>query len=554
MKQLRTPLLLCALILAAGNLAAQESGVRPDPEAVARLLAEPLPPDFHLPGASPTEKRIEYHARDVRVHDVFAQIREITHRNIVVAPEVTATFSGDLFDLTAEEAIDLVCRSTGLQARDEGAFIFIAPAETGSRLYELEYARAEDVVSVLKPMLVEGATAAASTVAKVGIETSQTEAGGDSYAAAEVVVVTGPESFLEQADAVVATLDRRPRQVLLEATILSVQLSDSMAMGVDFHALGGVDFERWGVTSADGTSLSGGSISGSQLEQGVTAAGSSVSAGLPGGGLTAGVINGDVGVFLRALEQVANASILANPKIVTLNKQRGEVLLGRRDGYLTTTVTDTSSTQTVEFIETGTRLVYRPFISEDGLIRLEVHPEDSEGGLNANGLPFKETAEVTTNILLRDGETVAIGGLFREKVKSTASKVPVVGDLPFVGRLFRGVENSTVREEIIVLLTPHILDEEPAPPARSEFDLGVPRPVRAVYLQTARRLADGGLGGAALVLARVADGLTGISRPALALRGAISRSLVSGESTRPVDQQILRRLLVNLNDFGQEQS
>jgi hypothetical protein len=159
--------------------------------------------------------------------------------------------------------------------------------------------------------------------------------------------------------------------------------------------------------------------------------------------------------------------VLANPKIITLNKQRGEVLLGRRDGFLTTTVTQTSTTQQVEFLETGTRLIYRPFITNTGLVRLEIHPEDSDGGLNADGLPFKETAEVTTNVMVPDGETVVIGGLFRERDKVTKKRVPVLGSLPLIGGLFRSEDTESVREEIVILLTPHILGPDGRPVARA---------------------------------------------------------------------------------------
>src|SRR5690606_22423310 len=111
-------------------------------------------------------------------------------------------------------------------------------------------------------------------------------------------------------------------------------------------------------------------------------------------------------------------------------------LVGREDGYLTTTTTDTTTVQTVQFLRTGTRLVFRPYIGDDGYIRLEVHPEDSDGQVVA-GLPSKTTTEVTTNVLVKDGHTVVIGGLFRESDSRTRSQVPGLGELPIVGALFR---------------------------------------------------------------------------------------------------------------------
>src|SRR5207237_9704397 len=119
------------------------------------------------------------------------------------------------------------------------------------------------------------------------------------------------------------------------------------------------------------------------------------------GGLKVGFVSSEVSVFVAALETVANTSVLANPKILALNKQRGEVLVGREDGYLTTTVTDTTTVQTVEFLKTGTRLTFRPYIGDDGYIRLEVHPEDSDGHV-VNGLPTQPTAQVPRNVIVED--------------------------------------------------------------------------------------------------------------------------------------------------------
>src|SRR4029453_880777 len=148
-------------------------------------------------------------------------------------------------------------------------------------------------------------------------------------------------------------------------------------------------------------------------------------------------------------------------------KMRGEVLVGREDGYLTTTVTDSSAVQTVEFLKTGTRLIFRPYVGDDGYIRMEVHPEDSDGKV-VSGLPQKTTTEVTTNVMVKDGHTVVIGGLFRESSLTTRSQIPGLGDIPILGVLFRAQEDQTAREEIIILLTPHIVKDDSAYPKISE--------------------------------------------------------------------------------------
>ncbi|MEL7238037.1 MAG: hypothetical protein AAGK78_04180, partial [Planctomycetota bacterium] len=267
-----------------------------------------------------------------------------------------------------------------------------------------------------------------------------------------LVVRDFPENLAE-IERVLKDVDQRPEQVLVEATILSTTLSEDNQLGVDFNAIGGVNFTALEIENTQ--------IQGVDIEQGgepaITGGTGTSLSGPINGGLRIGYVNGDIGAFLSALEGITDTTVLANPKVLALNKQRGEVLVGREDGYLTTTVTETSAVETVEFLETGTKLVFRPFISRDGFVRLEIHPEDSQGGLNADNLPFKTTTEITSNVMVKDGHTIVMGGLFREGSTTSRSQVPILGNLPLIGAAFRRQADATVREEIIILLTPHIV-------------------------------------------------------------------------------------------------
>jgi type II secretory pathway component GspD/PulD (secretin) len=119
--------------------------------------------------------------------------------------------------------------------------------------------------------------------------------------------------------------------------------------------------------------------------------------------------------------------------------------------------------ENVNFLDSGTKLVMRPYIAPDGLVRLEVHPERSSAVLDTNtGLPNQTTTEVTTNVMVRDGTTVVIGGLIEEQVVESYSRVPILGAIPFAGRLFRNKTESTDRTELIVLITPRIVREPDA--------------------------------------------------------------------------------------------
>jgi type II secretory pathway component GspD/PulD (secretin) len=183
-------------------------------------------------------------------------------------------------------------------------------------------------------------------------------------------------------------------------------------------------------------------------------------ANVGGSGLRIGISSGDFRAFITALETVTDTTILANPKILAVNKQLGQVYIGTKIGYTSqTTQTQTSTTQQVDFLDTGTKLTFRPYIGNDGYIRMDIHPKDSSGTLKANNIPDEQSTELATNIMVRDGQTIVIGGLFRDVVVTSRSQIPLLGDLPLIGALFRSTTDTNQRQEVIVLLTPHIIDE-----------------------------------------------------------------------------------------------
>jgi type IV pilus assembly protein PilQ len=179
-------------------------------------------------------------------------------------------------------------------------------------------------------------------------------------------------------------------------------------------------------------------------------------------GLVFGYLDSNIGFFLDALEKIGETHVISQPRLMCLNKQRAEIHIGEERGYVSTTVTETSATQSVEFLEVGTQLRLRPYISSDGMIRLEVHPELSTGTVEVSDnftLPNKTVTQVTTNVMVRDGATLVIGGLIREDLQTDTEQIPLLGSLPVVGPLFRSRTDKTQRDEIIVLITPRIVWE-----------------------------------------------------------------------------------------------
>ncbi len=408
-----------------------------------------------------------------------------SQRNIVASKEVKGTVSANLYNVTLKEALNALLRANGYTYREDGNFIYVytfkeladldrAEHHMHTAVFHLSYTPVTNVLPMIKPVLSSDAQVAASTPATSGIDTGTKDLGGDNHAGDDCLVITDYAENLDQVRAVIKEVDRRPQQILIEATILRAALTENNALGVDFTMLGGVNFKALGDAGSNpadalgGVILNNGGKQGDITHQGFSGANTGFTQNVPAGGLRLGLVTNNVAVFLSALEAVTDTTVLANPKILALNKQKGEVIVGRKDGYLTSTVTQTSTVQNVDFLDTGTRLIFRPYVSEEGYIRMEIHPEDSSGGLTSSNLPFKITTELTSNVMVKDGHTIVIGGMFRESTTTTRSQIPGLGNLPGLGYLFRSQTDETQREEIIVLLTPHIIKDDTGYAAASE--------------------------------------------------------------------------------------
>jgi Flp pilus assembly secretin CpaC len=140
-----------------------------------------------------------------------------------------------------------------------------------------------------------------------------------------------------------------------------------------------------------------------------------------------------------------------------LNKQKAELIIGKRLGYKTQTFNNQQTIENVQFLDVGTKLILRPFAAPDGFVRMEIHPEQSSGSIDINGLPTVETTEVTSNVMVRDGSTVVIGGLIDEQTEEVVDQIPLLGSIPIVGNAFKTTDERLIRSELIVLITPRIV-------------------------------------------------------------------------------------------------
>lgn len=417
---------------------------------------------------------VEMHVNDASLLEVLRMLSLQSRRNIIASSQVSGRVTANLYNVTLTQALDAILQSNGFVYREKDNFIYVytakeladmdkAARKVVTEVFRLYYTPAANAATMIKPALSADAQVAITAAAQSGIDTTSDESGGNTHASEDMLVVTDFADNVEKVRKILKEVDRRPQQVLVEATILAATLNNNNALGVDFSVLGGVKFDQF-LSSPSQTSsaaASGGLTNGDGSGKGEYGVGQTgFTKNVPTGGLRVGVLTNNISVFVQALESITNTTVLANPKVLALDKQKGFVHVGRSDGYQTTTVSQTTSTQTVQFLDSGTTLAFRPFVGDDGYVRMEIHPEDSSGGLTASNLPFKSTTEVTTNLMVRDGRTIVIGGLFRESKGTSRDQIPVLGNIPVLGAMFRQQQDQSTRQEIIVLLTPHVLREE----------------------------------------------------------------------------------------------
>ena len=436
---------------------------------------------------------VDLAVKDEDLSSVLEMLSIQSQRNIIASKDVNARVSANFFGVTFYQALDAILHANGYGYIEKDNFIYVYTAEQlqaimtaqkarQTKVINLNYINPIDAAEFVKAALSEGGQIKTNGKTINFPSKSDVPIGSDEYSGPATLVVTDYEENILTVLDLIKQLDVRPAQVQVEATILQASLNESNAFGVDFALLSDINFSDFvgvggGLKAVDALAannsekLSGGS-SGDTPAAGSKNKGGAItsSPGNINGPATMkfGYINNDVGVFLRVLDEVTDTTVLSNPKLLVLNRQPARVLVGQRVGYLNTTSTDTATTQTVEFLDTGTQLHVRPFVSDDGIIRLELKPQVSTAVVrdvkNSSGavvtVPDEITNELTTNVMVRDGQTVVLGGLFREKTQSTRRQVPVLGDIPILGEAFRGHDDAVQRDEIIFLITPTIVNDQ----------------------------------------------------------------------------------------------
>ncbi len=257
------------------------------------------------------------------------------------------------------------------------------------------------------------------------------------------IIVKALPGVRKEVEMLIKRWDMRNRQVQIEAKMLGVTRSDSLELGIAWEY-------KTALKHGPSTMDLKGDFSPELTEGAIFKVGT----------LTAD----DYEVTLEMLATQADTDVLSSPKITVLDGQEASILVGSAEPYIITSEDPVTGfvTESTQWLDVGIKLIVTPKIGYDNHITMHVHPEVSSARrvAEADEALAVDTTEATTTLTVKNGETVILGGLMREDIKKTIKKIPFLGDIPLLGLIFRKIDEQKMKKELIVFITPHVLNAE----------------------------------------------------------------------------------------------
>ncbi len=391
---------------------------------------------------------------DANIRNILQLIAEVSDLNIIAGDDVRGTITLRLVDVPWDQALKLIMDIKGLGMLREGNIVRIMPKEQIRKMQQEQFA-ASRALEKMEDLVTEVMTVNYTDVGSVASRSRGrlTERGNIIEDVRDKkLIVTDIPSAVADIRTLIALLDTPERQVLIEARIVEASSTFSRDLGVNW----GISYDNnpTGVSGVAGDTGLGGSFA---LNPASIAAGS---AGF-GSAFTFGRVGLDKVVLdlrLSALEQSGHGRIVSTPRVSTLNGQEAEISQGTEIPYTTTSDQGTKT----EFKKAELSLKVTPEINPDGSIFLEIEAKnDSRGATVPTGLgsaPAIDTKKAETKVLVHDGETTVIGGIFIEDQQKSEAGVPWLKSIPGLGHLFKSRSVSNERRELLIFITPRILD------------------------------------------------------------------------------------------------
>lgn len=416
---------------------------------------------------------------EAEISDVLRVLSEMSGINIIHAANVRGAVSVHLDQVPFNEAFGTILTMQGLVAQQMGSNILriLTPEDLNSdraravvtyKTFTLNYAKASEIQALLASVKI-------SPNAKVDVDERN-----------NALIITDTPEGIQAAERLIGELDVRPQQVLIEAKIVEVSLNNTMDLGVrwelsseslSYDANGRPKGSIWGMREREATaSIEPGEVGFASVQpvlgapvNVIESAFNPVSRGtgvsLPNtqpasSAITFGFINNTdiLTMTLNALATEGRTKLLSSPRIITLNNRQAKIQIGSKLPFSTITIAQSGvTTEAITFLDIGIILDVTPVINADNRVRLKVKPEVSLPGATTAAGPQINTRNAETEVIIRDGETLVIGGLIDEQTRQSVSKVPLLGDIPVLGIFFRNSFDQKNRTELLIFVTPRIV-------------------------------------------------------------------------------------------------
>jgi type II secretory pathway component GspD/PulD (secretin) len=407
-------LIFAAAMLVAGSAGAAQA--LSSPTSVVRGAPAAIPP------VETAASMTSFMFRDTPIAELFEMIARRERINIVLGKGVTGNVAVSLYDMTPREAIYAIAEAGGFQVLTRAnGYVIVSPAQAAAdtvpaqrmevRALKVQYSEPALVAEILGKYVSRGG--------KITVLPQR-----------QMIVVEDTPEGMGRIVALLREVDVQPRQIMIEAKILEITLDDNENFGIDWTRI----FSADGVNTIGTTGLA---------QRGVA-------------GLVFNYVNKNVDVYLSALSNKGRVRTLATPKLLALENQEATTNIGDKLGYRLTTTINNVTSESIQFLETGVILRVTPSVDSDGKIVLRVRPEVSSGSVQA-GIPSKKTTEVSTQMVAEDGQPILIAGLIKTSEGKRRIGIPLLGDVPGIGKLFSNNETTGSSTETIVMITPRIV-------------------------------------------------------------------------------------------------
>jgi type IV pilus assembly protein PilQ len=408
-------------------------------------------------------EKLSLNFQDIDVRSVLQLIADFTNLNLVASDTVQGGITLRLQNVPWDQALDLVLKTKGLDKRMIGNVLLVAPAEeiAARERQELESQKQIAELAPLRRELLQVNYAKAADIAKLFQSVTSAESKIDERGSITVdertnnIIAYQTQNRLDELRRIVAQLDIPVRQVMIEARIVEANVDYDKSLGVRWG--GSVQKGNWNSSGVNGSSTTVGTPGSTGTNSPFVDLGTS--ANTSGIGIAFITDNVLLDLELTAMEKTGNGEIVSQPKVVTSDKETAKILKGTEIPYQEAS---SSGATSVSFKEASLSLEVTPQITPDNRIIMEVKvTKDEPDYLNkVQDVPPIKKNEVNAKVLVNDGETIVIGGVFSNTQSKVVDKVPFLGDVPYLGRLFRRDVVSEKKSELLVFLTPRIMNNQ----------------------------------------------------------------------------------------------